>query len=150
MITVVQAHITDTGAWVPVRLPQPDDNRLTSEPCPWCDGQGVAGGGCDDEELHFNPDLLMTACQRCNGSGKIGTLTRGELRQRQWDEMVWMTDARRAERSYGGGHGGYCPDCGVYDCTGGGEYTCPQAPDRRYMVDAITGEEVPVLRVRIS
>jgi len=144
-MSYVEAFTTKTGAMIAPLLPQKDDHVLDYEPCPWCAGEGWAGGGCDDEELAFNPGLRFSDCQRCGGAGHIGTITRGELRRRRFEELVFNTDARRYELQ----DRDVCPDCGAggFACVDEDGDRCRGRSHVDYLVNAFTGDLVAVIEM---
>lgn len=136
----VKAHVTETGIAVLPLMPEADDMEVVVEPCVYCRGNIL---GSDARGM----DGRCDACRETPGSSGRA-VTKRTLRQKAWEDMVWMIDAQRREKMAGANnHGGYCPDCGVYDCGNGGEYDCPKAPKLDYLVDAMTGEEVAIIQV---
>ena len=128
---LIEAYCTNTGAFIAPPLPQPDDTEVTNEPCPWCDGQGY---------FNDSTDGYGGACGRCDGTGSIGHLTRGELRRRAFADSLFFIDAERAELI----DRDCCPDCG----RGGGhewDDTCRGTTHVLWVTDAITGKDVPLI-----
>lgn len=131
---LIKAHITATGGVLPALVPQPDDNQIIPEPCPWCEGTGQDG-----------EDHAGWACQRCNGTGSIGTMTQGEARKRHFEEQVFYLDATRYESM----DRDICPDCGAggFGCCDTPPHTCPKATRVHYIKNYVTGEVVPHIKV---
>lgn len=127
---------TRTGAWIEALIPQPDDDEPSEDPCVWCGGEGVAGGGADEEELYYRPELMQIACGACRGTGKGDThTTRGEQRRRDYEDRWFWIDATRAEKM----DRDVCPDCGYGGCS----EDCWRRDSQWVMrvADARTGEE---------
>lgn len=134
-------HYTATGAKVEPFLPEATDGQLFSPPCAWCQGYGESVADEDAPFFHQQP----FPCPACGGTGKSGyQITRLEWRKQQWDSMIFMIDAPRAELM----DRDCCPDCG---CGGGHDFPwhCtkydgpePSEADRRMEAECY-GEEYP-------